>query len=107
MATLKLQQKKSFSEQNMRKIINILVGLMSSVSTLEDQCIKEYDETKTYQKGQIIIGSDGYFYEAKTVASGVFDSSKWTKIGTDSFTELSKEDYESDWDKLAKAIIGG
>lgn len=23
------------------------------------------------------------------------------------FTELSKEDYESDWDKLAKAIIGG
>ena len=23
------------------------------------------------------------------------------------FTELSKEDYESDWDKLAKAIAGG
>lgn len=23
------------------------------------------------------------------------------------FTELSKEDYESDWDKLAKAIVGG
>lgn len=22
-------------------------------------------------------------------------------------TELSKEDYESDWDKLAKEIIGG
>lgn len=22
-------------------------------------------------------------------------------------TELSKEDYESDWNKLAKAIIGG
>lgn len=22
-------------------------------------------------------------------------------------TELSKEDYESDWDKLAKAIVGG
>ena len=22
-------------------------------------------------------------------------------------TELSKEDYESDWDKLSKAIIGG
>ena len=22
-------------------------------------------------------------------------------------TELSKEDYESDWDKLAKAFIGG
>lgn len=22
-------------------------------------------------------------------------------------TELSKEDYESDWDKLGKAIIGG
>lgn len=22
------------------------------------------------------------------------------------FTELSKEDYESDWDKLAKAIAG-
>lgn len=25
----------------------------------------------------------------------------------DVLRELSKEDYESDWDKLAKAIIGG
>ena len=23
------------------------------------------------------------------------------------FTELSKEDYESDWDKLARTIVGG
>ena len=69
---LNLGTKKNFSEDNMRKIINILVGLMSSVSTLEDQCIKEYDNTgnTTYQKGQIVIGSDGYFYEAKTVAQG-------------------------------------
>ena len=85
---LNLGTKKNFSEANMRRIISILTGLMSSVSSLEYQCIKEYNDTVTYQKGQIVIGSDGYFYEAKTVATGTWDSSKWTKIGTDDITEL-------------------
>lgn len=88
MATLNLSKMKYMSETNLRRLVSILVGLMSSVSALEDQCIKEYDETKTYQKGQIVVGSDGYFYEAVTVTNGVFDSSKWTKIGTDNFEEL-------------------
>ena len=92
---LNLGTKKNFSEANMRRIISILTGLMSSVSSLEDQCIKEYNDTVTYQKGQIVIGSDGYFYEAKTVATGTWDSSKWTKIGTDDITELSKDDISA------------
>ena len=60
---LNLGTKKNFSEDNMRKIINILIGLMSTVSTLEDQCIKEFSEDVTYAKGQIVIGTDGYFYD--------------------------------------------
>ena len=92
---LNLGTKKNFSEANMRRIISILTGLMSSVSSLEDQCIKEYDDTVTYQKGQIVIGSDGYFYEAKTVATGTWDASKWTKIGTDDITELDLDTIKS------------
>ena len=108
---LNLGTKKNFSEANMRRIISILTGLMSSVSSLEDQCIKEYNDTVTYQKGQIVIGSDGYFYEAKTVATGTWDSSKWTKIGTDEFTELDVDTIkgflgltQDQLDTLAKII---
>ena len=98
---LNLGTKKNFSEANMRRIISILTGLMSSVSSLEDQCIKEYDDTVTYQKGQIVIGSDGYFYEAKTVATGTWDSSKWTKIGTDDITEIDLDTVKS-WLNLSQ-----
>ncbi len=108
---LNLGTKKNFSEANMRRIISILTGLMSSVSSLEDQCIKEYDDTVTYQKGQIVIGSDGYFYEAKTVATGTWDVSKWTKIGTDDITELDLDTIkgflgltQDQLDTLAKII---
>ena len=108
---LNLGTKKNFSEANMRRIISILTGLMSSVSSLEDQCIKEYNDTVTYQKGQIVIGSDGYFYEAKTVATGTWDSSKWTKIGTDDITELDVDTIkgflgltQDQLDTLAKII---
>ena len=92
---LNLGTKKNFSEDSMRKIINILVGLMSTVSTLEDQCIKEFSEDVTYAKGQIVIGTDGYFYEARTASQGAWDASKWTKVGTDDFTELSIDDIKA------------
>ena len=89
MATLKLQQKKSFSEQNMRKIINLIIGLQSSVSEASAQCLRNYidDGSRTYNKNEICI-YDGYIWEALTVTQGAWDSSKWTKIGTDSFEEL-------------------
>lgn len=95
MAILKLEKRKHFNDSNMRKIINILVGLMSSVDETASQCLTDYDDTgRVYQRGNITI-YDGYIWEALTVTQGVFDSSKWTKIGTDDFTELSIDDIKA------------
>ena len=96
MATLKLQQKKSFSEQNMRKIINLIIGLQSSVNEASSQCLRNYidDGSRTYSKNEICI-HDGYIWEALTVTQGAWDSSKWTKIGTDEFTELDLDTIKS------------
>ena len=44
MATLKLQQKKSFSEQNMRKIISLIIGLQSSVNEASAVILLEDEE---------------------------------------------------------------
>ena len=91
---LNLGTKKNFSEANMRRIINLIIGISSQTSQLQDQCLTDYDETRVYSAGNITI-YDGYIWEAKTVATGTWDVSKWTKIGTDDITELSKSDIEA------------
>ena len=74
------------SEANLRRIIQILTGLMASQSAIESQCLLPYDETKTYAKGQICLYNN-YLYLCKTTCTGPFDESKWSKQ-TDSFDEL-------------------
>lgn len=88
MANLKLQQKKSFSENNLRRFANILIGLTAGQESLASQCLTDYidDGSRVYQRGNITI-YNGYIWEAKTVAQGTFDESKWTKLA-DNFTEL-------------------
>ena len=91
---LNLQKRKNFSEDNMRRIINLIIGISSQTSQLQDQCLTDYDETRVYSAGNITI-YDGYIWEAKTVATGTWDSSKWTKIGTDDITELDLDTIKS------------
>ena len=95
MATLKLQQKKSFSEQNMRKIINLIIGLQSSVNEASTQCLRDYidDGSRTYSKGEICI-FDGYVWECKSVTNGAFNPNSWVKL-SDEFTQLEKSDIEA------------
>ena len=45
--------------------------------------------------------------KGKTAIEAARESSISHLLMDEVLTELSKEDYESDWDKLAKAIIGG
>ena len=63
------KNEKSFNEQNMRKIIRILSGLSASQQQLAQQCINEYDPTRTYQKDNICF-FNGALYRAKTVTNG-------------------------------------
>ena len=91
---INLQKRKNFSEDNMRRIINLIIGISSQTSQLQDQCLTDYDETRVYSAGNITI-YDGYIWEAKTVATGTWDSSKWTKIGTDDITEIDLDTVKS------------
>ena len=100
---LNLQKRKNFSEDNMRRIINLIIGISSQTSQLQDQCLTDYDETRVYSAGNITI-YDGYIWEAKTVATGTWDSSKWTKIGTDEFTEIDLDTVKS-WLNLSQEEI--
>ena len=86
---LNLEKRKCFNDTNMKKIISILTGMMSSVDEVASQCLKDYidDGSRTYSKGEICI-YDGYIWEALTVTQGAWDNTKWTKIGTDNITEL-------------------
>ncbi len=63
------KNEKTFNEQNMRKIIRILSGLSASQQQLAQQCINEYDPTRTYQKDNICF-FNGSLYRAKTVTNG-------------------------------------
>ena len=63
------KNEKKFDEQNMRKIIRILSGLSSAQQQLAEQCINEYDPTRTYQKDNICF-FNGSLYRAKTVTNG-------------------------------------
>ena len=63
------KNEKTFNEQNMRKIIRILRGLSSAQQQLAEQCINEYDPTRTYQKDNICF-FNGSLYRAKTVTNG-------------------------------------
>ncbi len=63
------KNEKTFNEQNMRKIIKILSGLSSAQQQLAEQCINEYDPTRTYQKDNICF-FNGTLYRAKTVTNG-------------------------------------
>ena len=86
MATSNLQKKKMMSESNYKRLVNILVGLMASQSTIESQCLFPYDETKTYSKNMICLYQN-HLYLCKATTTGVFNPNAW-ELQDDSFEEL-------------------
>ena len=93
MATLNLQKKKMMSESNYKRLVNILVSLMSSQSTIESQCLFPYDETKTYSKNMICLYQN-HLYLCKAATTGVFNPNAW-ELQDDSFTELDLDTIKS------------
>ena len=88
-----LPKKQIPSEANLRRIIQILTGLMASQSTIESQCLLPYDETKTYAKGQICL-YENQLYLCKTTTTGNFDQSKWI-LQENSFDELTLDQVKA------------
>ena len=73
---------KILSEENLRKLIALIISLASSIDSLKQKCIEDYNSTKTYLKDSFVI-YDGYLYKINTVMTGDFDENKATKIGDD------------------------
>ena len=81
-----IPKKRIPSEQNLRRIISILTGLMASQSAIESQCLLPYDESKTYAKGQICL-YENQLYLCKTTTTGPFSKDRWILQNND-FDEL-------------------
>ena len=98
------KNEKTFNEQNMRKIIRILSGLSASQQQLAEQCINEYDPTRTYQKDNICF-FNGSLYRAKTVTNGNEPSPESTYFEMlDGIEEEIWSAWYQDWQQLRYAI---
>lgn len=88
------------SESNLRKIIRILVGLMDSQQTLEQQCVLPYvsDGSKTYVSPMLTIYNNGTtygLYMCKYTTSGTWNPNSWIEICSVEVNELSAADIDA------------
>lgn len=93
-----------------KKIVAMGVSLRDSLSKLENKCIEEYDETKTYIKG-VYVTYDGYLWQSKVTTTGTFNPDKWTKKADD-LTLVELDDIKAmvglndeEIDTLSKIIL--
>lgn len=88
-----IKTEKILSPSNIKKIIALGISLRDEMEALEKSIISEYDETKTYSKGDCFF-YNGYLYRTKYTTTGVFDESKVEKIG-DNLELIDKADIEA------------
>ena len=92
MATLNLNKKKFLSEENVAQIVKIGINFGERLNSIESEIIADYDNTKTYLKGESCYHNN-YIYRCKATATGDWDFSRWELIG-DEITELTKDDIK-------------
>ena len=93
MANFRIPTKKILSEQNISKIIMLGVGLRDELNNMELGLISDYDNTKTYTRGQAVYYNN-YLYKCLYTTTGDFDESKWQLIGDD-LDLVTKADIEA------------
>ena len=93
MANFRIPTKKILSEQNISKIIMLGVGLRDELNNMELGLISDYDNTKTYTRGQAVYYNN-YLYKCLYTTTGDFDESKWQLIG-DNLSLVTKQDIEA------------
>ena len=89
---LNLNKKKFLSEENVAQIVKIGINFGTKINSLESMIIADYDNTKTYLKGESCYHNN-YIYRCKATATGDWDFSRWELIG-DEITELTKDDIK-------------
>ena len=89
---LNLNKKKFLSEENVAQIVKIGINFGERLNSIESEIIADYDNTKTYLKGESCYHNN-YIYRCKATATGDWDFSRWELIG-DEITELTKDDIK-------------
>ena len=93
MANMNIKTEKILSPSNIRRIIMLGVGLRDELNSVELGLISDYDNTKTYTRGQAVYYNN-YLYKCLYTTTGDFDESKWQLIG-DNLSLITKQDIEA------------
>lgn len=81
------------SEENLRRIISILKGLMAQTSEISEQCIIEFDPETIYTNGRACF-KDGNLYLAITTHQGAWDNRHFEVVDGTTIEYLSKQNIE-------------
>lgn len=109
--SIDIKKIKTPSKNNLGVIISMLKSLSNTTQELKQQCINDYDETKTYSKGQACFYNNG-MYEAKTTTTGEWNSNSWQEIDTTTVKYMTAEEIDAlfnsisqeTWDYLSNII---
>ena len=109
--TVDIKKIKTPSKNNLGVIISMLKSLSNTTQELKQQCINDYDETKTYSKGQACFYNNG-MYEAKTTTTGEWNPNSWQEIDTTTVKYMTAEEIDAlfnsisqeTWDYLSNII---
>ena len=88
-----ISTKKILSASNIKRIIALGISLRDELSNMELGLISDYDNTKTYTRGQAVYYNN-YLYKCLYTTTGDFDESKWQLIG-DNLSLITKQDIEA------------
>ena len=93
MANMNIKTEKILSPSNIKRIIALGISLRDELSNMELGLISDYDNTKTYTRGQAVYYNN-YLYKCLYTTTGDFDESKWQLIG-DNLSLITKQDIEA------------
>ena len=93
MANMNIKTEKILSPSNIKRIIMLGISLRDELSNMELGLISDYDNTKTYTRGQAVYYNN-YLYKCLYTTTGDFDESKWQLIG-DNLSLITKQDIEA------------
>ena len=93
MANMNIKTEKILSPSNIKRIIMLGISLRDELSNMELGLISDYDNTKTYTRGQAVYYNN-YLYKCLYTTTGDFDESKWQLIGDD-LDLVTKADIEA------------
>lgn len=79
------------SEENLRRIISILKGLMAQTSQIAEQCIVDFDPETIYTSGRACF-KDGSLYLAITTHQGAWDDRHFELVDGTTVEYLSRQD---------------